>query len=78
MTVRAVRYGNKEPVVNQNGFITDISMEIRCYSTECSTAYRIDYTTTEAKIDVGELRKVATAKVNATHPHHPDVILLKR
>ena len=77
MTIRAVRHINHRPAADQSGFITDIGMEIGCYSPECSTAYRIDYTTTETKFDLGKLRKQATAKVNETHPRHPDVIVLK-
>lgn len=77
MTIRAVRYVNDKPAVSHIGFMTDIGMEIRCDSAECPIAYRLDYTPNETNLDVGKLRREATAKVNKSHPDHPDVIVLK-
>ena len=52
-------------------------MEIRCDFADCPPAYRLDYTAIETNLDVGKLRREATAKVNSSHPDHPDVIVLK-
>ena len=77
MTIRVVRYINDKPRVSHIGFMTDIGMSIRCDFADCPASYRLDYTPSETSLDVGKLRKEATAKVNGSHPDHPDVIVLK-